>query len=127
LSAKDLPGGQTQIVNVGQIRRINHHPVESDEDSPPECISDTEDWPNGNGDLDNPTDNEDDSAADVECDIEQGNSIRDPECPELRDASATPHLPGLIRPTWKSKRQYELVFMTVNAIETRRNMGVKEK
>jgi hypothetical protein len=28
LSAKDLPGGQTQILNVHQIRRINRPPVE---------------------------------------------------------------------------------------------------
>jgi hypothetical protein len=49
LSAKDLPGGRTQILNVRRIRRINRHPVESDEDSAPESISDTEDWLNWNG------------------------------------------------------------------------------
>jgi hypothetical protein len=42
LSAKDLPGGRTQILNVRRIRRINRHPVESDDDSPPESSSDTE-------------------------------------------------------------------------------------
>jgi len=41
LSAKDLPGGRTQILNVRRIHRINHHPVESDDNSPPEIISDT--------------------------------------------------------------------------------------
>jgi hypothetical protein len=46
LSAKDLPGGRTQILNVRRNRRINCHPVESDEDSAPESISDTEDWLN---------------------------------------------------------------------------------
>jgi len=45
LSAKDLPGGPTQISNVRRIRKINHHLVQSDDDSPPESISDTEDWP----------------------------------------------------------------------------------
>jgi len=30
LSAKDLPGGRTQILNVRHIRRINCHPVKSD-------------------------------------------------------------------------------------------------
>jgi len=58
LSAKDLPGGRTQILNVRRIRRINCHPVESDEDSAPESISDTADWLNWNGDLDNPNDSE---------------------------------------------------------------------
>ena len=45
-SAKDLPGGWTQISNVGWIRRINRLAVESDECSAPESISDTEDWLN---------------------------------------------------------------------------------
>jgi hypothetical protein len=43
LPAKDLPGGRTQILNVRRIRRINLHPVESDEHSAPETISDTDD------------------------------------------------------------------------------------
>jgi len=51
LSAKDLPGRRTQILNVCRIRRINHHPVKSDEDSAPESISDTDDWLNWNGDV----------------------------------------------------------------------------
>jgi len=90
-------------------------------------ISDTEDWLNWNGDLDNPNDSEDDYVADIESDIEQDNSIEDPECPEQRDVSAASNVPGLIRPTRKSKRQAEHVLMTVNAIETRRNQGVKKK
>jgi len=82
LSAKDLPGGRTQILNVRRIRRINRHPVESDEDSTPESISDTNDWLNWNGDLDNPIDREEDCAADDESDIEQNNGMEDQECPE---------------------------------------------
>jgi hypothetical protein len=35
LSAKDLPAGQTQILNVRQIQRINRHPVESVQDHAP--------------------------------------------------------------------------------------------
>jgi hypothetical protein len=127
LSAKDLPGGRTQILNVRRIRRINRHPVESDEDSASESISDTEDWLNWNGDLDNPNDSEDDCAADVESDMEPDNTIEDPESPEQRDVSAAPNVPRLIRPTPKSKRHAEKVLVTVNAIETRRNKGVKKK
>jgi hypothetical protein len=126
-SAKDLPGGRTQIVNVRRIRRINRHPVESDEASAPESISHTEDWLNWNGDLDNPNDSEDDCTADVESDMEQDNPIEDPESPEQRDVRAAPNVPGLIRPTRKSKRHAEKVLVTVNAIETRRNKGVKKK
>jgi hypothetical protein len=39
LSAKDLPGGRTQILNVPRIRRISHQSVESDEDSTPEMTA----------------------------------------------------------------------------------------
>ena len=127
LSAKDITGGRTQILNVPWIRRINHHVVKSDEDSTPESISYNEDWLDWNGDLDNPNHTKDGWAADIDSDIEQGNGIEDLECPEQRDVSATPNVPGLIRPTQKSKRQAEKVLVTVNAIETRRNTGVKKK
>ena len=42
LSAKDLPGGRSQIFKVRRIRKINHHPVECDKDSSLEQISDTD-------------------------------------------------------------------------------------
>jgi hypothetical protein len=126
LSAKDLPGGQTQILNVRSIRRINRHPVESDEDSAPESISDTEHWLNWNGDWDNPNDSEEDCAADDDSDIEHNNCIEDPECPEQQNVSAAPYVPGLVRPTRKSKRQAQKVLVTVNAAETRRNKGGKQ-
>jgi len=127
LSPKDLPGGRTQILNVRQIRRINRHPVESKDDSAPDSISDTDDWLNWNGKLDNPNDSKDDCAADNESDIGPNNGIEDPECPEQQDVSAAPNVPGLVRPTRKSKRQAERVLVTVNAVETRRNKGGKKK
>jgi hypothetical protein len=127
LSAKDLPGGRTQILNVRRIRRINRYPVESDENSAPEIISDTEDWLNWYGDLDNPNDSEQDCAAANESNIEHNNGIEDPECPEQQDVSAAPNVPELVRPTQKSKRQAEMVVVTVNAVETRRNKGGKKK
>jgi len=103
LSAKDLPGGRTRIVNVRRIRRINRHPVESDEDSAPDSISHTEDWLNWNGDLDNPNDSQEDCAADDGSDTEQKNCIEDPACPEQQDVSAAPNVLGLVLPTRKSK------------------------
>jgi len=126
LSAKDLTGGRTQILNVRRIRS-NRHPVESDDDSAPETISDTDDWLNWNGDLDNPNDSEDDCAADDESDIEHNNGIEDAECPEQQDVSAPPNVPGLVRPTRKSKRHAEKALVMVNAVETRRNKGGKKK
>jgi hypothetical protein len=127
LSAKDLPGERTQILNVHCIQRINCHPVESDEDSAPESISDTNDWLNWNGDLDNPNDSEEDCAADDDSNIEHNNCIKDPECPEQQNVSTVPNVPGLVRPTRKSKRQAEKVLVTVNAVEMRRNNGGKKK
>jgi len=59
LSAKDLPGGRTQMLNVHRIKRIDRHPAEHDKDSSAESISDTENWLNWNGDLHNPNDSED--------------------------------------------------------------------
>jgi len=82
LSAKELPGGPTQILNVRRIRRTNRHPVESDQASAPESISDTDDWLHWNGALDNPNDSEEDCSADDDSDIEHNNCIEDPECPE---------------------------------------------
>jgi hypothetical protein len=127
LSAKDLPGGRAQILNVRRIRRINRHPVESDEDSAPESISDTDDWLNWNSNLDNRNDSEDDCAADDESEIEQYSGIEDSECPEQQDVSAAPNVPRLVRPIRKSKRQAEQVLVTVNAVETQRNNGGKKK
>ena len=127
LSAKNLPGRQTKIINVRRIRRINRHPVDSEEDSAPDSISDTENWLNWNGDLDNPNDNEADCAADDESDIEHNNGIEDPECPEQQAVSAAPNVPWLVRPTRKSKTLAEKVLLTVSAIDTRRNKRVKTK
>jgi hypothetical protein len=126
LSAKNLPGGRIQILNVRRIRRINCHAVESDEDSLCESILDTEDWLNWNGALDNANDSEEDCAVDDDSDIEHNNCIKDPECPEQQDVSAMPNLPGLVRSTRKSMRLAEKVLMTVNAGETRRNKGGKK-
>jgi len=77
--------------------------------------------------LDNPNDSEDDFAADVESDIEHDNGIQDPECPEQLVVSAAPNVPRLIWPTRKLKRQAEKVLVTFNAMETRRNKGIKIK
>jgi len=127
LSAKDLPGGRTQILNVRQIQRIKCHPVESDEKSTPESISDIHDWLNWNGDLDKPNDSEEDCTANDESNIKHNNCIEDPESPEQQDVSAALNVPGLVQLTWKSKRQAEKVLVTVYAVETRRNKGGKKK
>jgi len=127
LSAMVVVGGRTQMVIVCRIRRINCHPVECGEESAPESMSDTEHWLNCTGDLNNPNDSETDCAADNQSDEEQNNGIEDPEYPEQQDVSTLPNNPGLLRPTRKSNSQSPMVVVTVNAIETRRNKGVKKK
>jgi hypothetical protein len=77
--------------------------------------------------LDNPNDSEDDCAVDDGSDIGPNNGIEDLECPEQQDVSAAPNVPGLVRPTRKSKRQAEKLLVTVNAVETQRNKGGKKK
>jgi len=109
LSAKDLPGGTTEILNVRRIWRINSHPVESDKDTAPQSISDTENWLNSNGDFDNPNYSGEDCAATNESDMEHSNGIEDQECPEQRVVGAAPNVPGLVSPIWKTKRQAEKV------------------
>jgi len=54
LAAKDLCTGQTEVLNVCHSKRVDHHPAKSDEDSAPEGISNSENWLDWNGDLDNP-------------------------------------------------------------------------
>jgi len=126
LSAKDLPGGRTELLNVRQIGRIDCYPVESDKDSAPESISYSENWLSWNGDFDNPNVSEDDWEADNESDIELDNEIKALESPEHRVVSATPNVPGLIQPTRMSLKQAQKALMTVTAMETRRNKGNKK-
>jgi len=127
VSAKDLPGGRTKILNFHRVWGINSHPVEGDEDSASGSISHTDDWLNWNGGMDNSNDNKDDCAVHDESGIEQNNGIKDSECQEQHRVSAEPNVPALVRPTRKSKRQAEKVIVTVNAAEMQRNNGGKKK
>jgi len=102
LSAKDLPGGRTQLLNIHQLRRIDRHPGERNEDSAPGSISNTENWLNWNGDLDNPNESEDNYEADDEFDTELGYTIKASNCPEHHIVRATPNVPELIQPTCRS-------------------------
>jgi len=127
LSAKDLPGGQTQVLNVCQIKWIDRHPAESDEESSPESISDTENWLNWNEDLDNPNDSEDDYEAANQSDMELDNGSEDSETREQQNDSAVPNVPWLIRPIRRSKKKVEKALLTVNIMEMRRNKGIKKQ
>jgi len=107
LSAKDLPGSQTEILNICLIWSINHHPVESDEHATRETILDTTNWLHWTGDLDNSNDSEDNCAAENESDIEKINGIGHLECSEQRDVRVAPNVPRLVGPVWKSMKQAE--------------------
>jgi hypothetical protein len=88
LSAKDLPGERTQVLNVHQSKHIDRHPAESDEDTSPKSISDTKNWLNWNGDLDNRNYIKDDWEVDHESDMELDNGSDDSETPEVRNVGA---------------------------------------
>jgi hypothetical protein len=77
--------------------------------------------------LDNPNDSEEDCAADDDSEIEHNNWIKDPDYPRQQNVSTVSYVPGLVRPTRKSKRQADKVLVTVNAAETQRNKGGKKK
>jgi len=126
LLAKDLPVGRTEVLNVRRIKRIDRHPAESDEDSSPESISDTENWLNWNRDLDNPNDSEDNWEADNESDMELDNCSEVSVTLEVRNVSAAPNVPGLIGPIRQSKKKVEKALLTVNIMEMRRNKGIKK-
>jgi len=81
LSPKDLAGGQTQILNVCRIPRINCPSVESDMDSVPDSVSNTDNWLNWNGNLDIPNDSEEGCTVDDESNVEHNNGIKNLEYP----------------------------------------------
>jgi len=127
LSAKKLPGGRTQVLNIRWIKRIDRQPAESDEDSSPESISDTDNLVNWNADLDNPNDREDDWEADNESDMELDNGSEISETLDVRNVSAAPNVPWLIRHIQQSQKKAEKTFVRVNIMETRRNKDIKKK
>ena len=124
LSAKDLPGEGTQVLNTHQIIQIDHYPAERDEDCPPESISDTHNCLNWNGDMDNPNDSEDDREVHNESHMELESGTEDSETPEQRNVIAASNVPGLIRPIQWSKKKAEQTLMMVNIMETGRIKGI---
>jgi len=127
LSGKDLPGGRTEVLNIHWIKQIDRHPGETDKDSSPESISDTENWLNWNGDLDNPNNSEDDWEADNESDMELDCGSEDSETLEHRNVSAATNVAGLILPIPRSKKNIDKALMTVNIMEMKKSKGIKKK
>jgi len=109
LSPKDLQVGNTQTLIVCGMKWIECHPVESDVNSPPECISIHENWLDWNGDIDNPNASKDNCTADVKCAMWQDIGFEDLEYREKQDVSAAPIVPGLIWHSQKAKSLAENV------------------
>jgi len=127
LSAKVLPGGWTQVLNIRQIKRIERQSAGTDDDSQPESILDTENELGWNGDLDNPTDTEDNWEADNESETELDNGVEHSKPPEQRNVSDVLNIPGLIQPTLRLKKNSEQVLMMVGTMEMWRNKGIKKQ
>jgi hypothetical protein len=66
----DHPRVQTDVLTIHQMRLINWHRGENDYDSVAEHNSDTEDWLNLNGDLDNTNNDEINGKADDENELD---------------------------------------------------------
>ena len=64
-----------------------------------------------------------DLETDDESNLEQENGINDPQTPAQREVSATLDVPGLIRPSLRSKNKASKLIMTVSAMEIRSNKG----
>jgi hypothetical protein len=77
--------------------------------------------------LHNTNNSEDDWEADKESDMELDNGSEVSETLEVRNVSAAPNIPGLIRPIWQSKKLGGMAVLTVNIMETSRNKGIKKK
>jgi len=127
VSAKEFPGGRTQVLNVHGTKQIDPHAAESDQDGAPELISNNENWLNWNGDLDNPNESEEGCEADDESDMEPDIGINALESQEHWVVSAALNVAGLIRPTWRSMKNTEMGLTTVSAMETRRNKGNRKR
>jgi hypothetical protein len=127
LSANALSGGQTQILNVRRIKRIDHYPAESTEECSPESISDTEHWLNWITVLDNPNESENNWEADNESHMEMDNHSENSECMEQCNESASLNVPRLIRPIRRSKTKFQKVLMMVKIMQWKTNKGIKKK
>jgi len=95
--ANDLPGRWTQVLNVRRSRWLDSHAAGSDEDSAPECVSDTKNRLDCNSHFNSPNDIEDHWEADNESNIELENGGEDAETQGKWDVSAAQTVPGLIR------------------------------
>lgn len=117
LSAKDLPGEQTQVFNFSPINRIVSYPVESIEDSPPVSLSDTENSLYWYSDLENSYDSEDDGKADIESDMELHDCMENLDGIELPDVSIAPIVLIWMWPKWMSNNAAQMRLVTVSAFE----------
>jgi hypothetical protein len=114
-------------LNVRRFKRIDCHRTDSGENSSPASISDTKNWLNWNGDLDNPNASDDDREADNESDMQLENRSEDSETPEEQNVRTAPMVHELVQPTGWSKKTAAKELMTVSIMETWWNKGIKNK
>jgi hypothetical protein len=127
LSANDMLGGRTPILNIRRTKQIDRQPAESDDDNSPESMSDTESWLTWNGDLDNRNESEDNWEADNESDMELDHGSKDSETSEQQNVRAALNVPRVIQPIRWTKKKVEKALMTVNMMETSTNTEIKKK
>lgn len=126
-SIKALHGGHTQVIYILQVKRINRHSVESDENTAPAHNSDIGIWEYWNTDLDYPNEIEDNPEINNQSNRDLGNGLKDPECSEQQKVSTALSCYRLIWAIQWSKKTAAMVFISVNAMETSRNTWNQNK
>jgi hypothetical protein len=115
LPQTELPDGRTQILNVRRIRRINRSALESDQESTSDMDTDSEDWLNWDGDVDDLTNDESEHSA---AETSENDSLE--QCSDFGESlpDGTENIrrppalfvPGLVHPVRKSQRIEELAI-----------------
>lgn len=120
ISANDLHGRQTVVLNVHCVLRIDPDPAKNINHSAPESISDNEHLLNWDGYQDNSKLNKDDLEAEEETEQELDNAIEHAETPCLECPAKWSRNVSVNRLVIESIRKR---LMILTAVETRRRKG----
>lgn len=110
---QDLKGGQTQLLNLHRIKQTNCNAAKSQRNIAPDSISDTKNWLDWHGVLDNIHDSEKNWEVDKQYNIEPDNGITDSQNSLQRNVSGTQNIAGMVRPTRSATNKAEQLFITV--------------
>jgi hypothetical protein len=79
MSGKNLSAGQTQVLNVHEIKQIYHHSAKIDQANESASIRTAKNWLNWNCDFNYPNVCKDDRKEDNESEMKQHNGVENPK------------------------------------------------